>query len=140
MNPKSIIIYTDGGARGNPGPAAIGVTIHGKRYNEYIGETTNNVAEYRAVIFALKKALGTLGVTKARATSLHINTDSELIAKQLMKLYRVKQPHLKPLWLDAQNLMQSFAAVQFIMIPREENKEADALVNEALDNHAMRGI
>lgn len=134
MNQK-IIIYTDGGARGNPGPAAIGVVIGSKRYHEYIGTTTNNVAEYKAVIFALTQALKTLGPKKARQTNLEICTDSELIAKQLLKLYKVKQPHLKPLWQEATNLQKHFASVRFIMIPREENKEADALVNEALDKN-----
>jgi len=132
---NTLVIYTDGGARGNPGPAAIGMVIGAKQYHEYIGETTNNVAEYRAVIFALTKAHKTLGAKKAKTTHLEINTDSELIAKQLMKLYKVKQPHLKLLWQEATDLQKNFASVRFIIIPREENKEADALVNDALDKN-----
>lgn len=132
---NTLIIHTDGGARGNPGPAAIGVVIGNKRYHEYIGTTTNNVAEYKAVIFALTKILKTLGLKKARQTNLEIYTDSELIAKQLLKLYKVKQPHLKPLWQEAVNAQKHFASVRFVIIPREENKEADALVNEALDKN-----
>lgn len=132
---QTLIIYTDGGARGNPGPAAIGVVIGNKRYRGCIGETTNNVAEYTAVIFALTQTLKTLGLKKAQRTNLEINTDSELIAKQLMKLYKVKQPHLKSLWQEAINVQKNFASVRFVIIPREENKTADALVNEALEEN-----
>lgn len=135
----TIIIHTDGGARGNPGPAAIGITIESplwpqkKCYGEYIGETTNNIAEYRAVIFALEKTLKLLGKEKAKEVHLKINTDSELIARQITGLYKVKMPHLKPLHFEASTLRKNFAAVDFIIIPREKNKEADALVNETLD-------
>lgn len=135
MPHNTLIIHTDGGARGNPGPAAIGVVIDNKHYHEYIGTTTNNVAEYKAVIFALIQALKTLGPKKAKQSNLEMYTDSELIAKQLLKLYKVKQPHLKPLWQKATNMQKHFASVRFVIIPRKENKEADALVNEALDKN-----
>ncbi len=140
MNQK-ISIHTDGGARGNPGPAAIGVVIQGapwpkaKCYGNYIGETTNNVAEYQAVIFGLKKAARLLGKNEAKKTNVEIHTDSELIARQMMREYKVKMPHLKPLFLKASELLKNFASVAFIIIRREKNKEADALVNEALDKN-----
>ena len=127
-----IIIYTDGGARGNPGPAAIGVTIGEQGFKEYIGETTNNVAEYKAVIFALRKTHELLGAESHDAT-LMIHTDSELIAKQMMGLYKIKQEHLKELNDEAQALRKPFKAVEFVIIRRERNTQADALVNEALD-------
>src|SRR3989338_127475 len=140
MNNK-IIIYTDGGARGNPGPAAIGVVVHGefvepigtKKYAETIGETTNNVAEDQALIFGLKKARQLLGKEKAKEANIEIRTDSELIAKQLKGEYRVKEDDLKPLFIDVWNLKQDFKTVEFVHIPREKNREADELVNKALD-------
>ncbi len=127
-----VIIYTDGGARGNPGPAAIGVTIGEKGFKEYIGEATNNVAEYKAVILALRKTHELLGGKSAKAT-LMIHTDSELIARQMMGLYKIKQAHLKELNNEAQILRKPFKAVEFVIIRREKNTKADALVNEVLD-------
>lgn len=134
MEKNKLVIYTDGGARGNPGPAAIGVVVGDRKFREYIGETTNNVAEYKAVIFALKKSLELLG-EKSRKTILEINLDSELIANQLKGDYRVKHENLKPLFLESINLMKNFKKVLFNLIPREENKEADKLVNQELDSH-----
>lgn len=133
MEKNKLIIYTDGGARGNPGPAAIGVVIGSKDYREYIGEATNNVAEYKAVIFALKKSLELLG-EKSRNTVLEINLDSELIVNQLKGDYRVKHENLKPLFLESINLMKNFKKVLFNLIPREKNKGADKLVNQELDS------
>jgi ribonuclease HI len=128
-----VIIYTDGGARGNPGPAAIGVVI-GDIYHhgEYIGETTNNVAEYSALLHALKKAKS-LYKDSLGSTELEIRMDSELIVKQMRGEYRVKNEGLRPLFLDIQKLIPEFHHVSFHHIPREKNKEADALVNKALD-------
>lgn len=131
-NPK-LIIHTDGGARGNPGPAAIGVVIGSKKYGEYIGEATNNVAEYQAVIFALKKTKALLGRNKAKETEIVVHTDSELLARQLNRKYKVQDEDLKPLFVDVLNLVMDFKSVEFKHIPREKNKEADRLLNEVLD-------
>ncbi len=133
MEESKLIIYTDGGARGNPGPAAIGIIINSEGFRDYIGETTNNVAEYKAVIFALKKSLELLG-KKSKETTLEINLDSELIANQLKGDYRVKHENLKPLFLESLNLMKNFKKVLLNLIPREKNSEADKLVNIELDS------
>jgi len=130
---NKLIIYTDGGARGNPGPAAIGVVVGDKHYSEAIGNTTNNVAEYKAVIFGLKKAKSLLGGKKAEETEVEVRSDSELIVSQMNGKYKIKEEGLKPLFIDVWNLKQDFKSVIFKHIPREENKKADALVNRALD-------
>ena len=133
---NEIIIYTDGGARGNPGPAAIGIVIGApvnKNYSEQIGKTTNNVAEYKAVIFALKKAKSLLGGSKAIETKIEIRSDSELLVNQLNGKYKIKDEDLQPLFIKVWNLKQDFLRVQFVHVPREKNKEADRLVNQALD-------
>ncbi len=130
---QKLIINTDGGARGNPGPAAIGAVVDGHEYGEYIGKTTNNVAEYKAVIFALKKAKALLGGKKAEAAEVEIRADSELLVKQLTGQYKIKEESLKPLFIDVWNLKQDFKSITFKHVPREENKKADALVNRALD-------
>ncbi|MFH0712478.1 MAG: ribonuclease HI family protein [Candidatus Jorgensenbacteria bacterium] len=128
-----LIIYTDGGSRGNPGPSAIGVVAGDKNYSEAIGNTTNNVAEYRAVIFALKKAKALLGGEKAKETELEIRSDSELLVSQVKGEYKIKDKELQPLFVEVWNKMQNFKKVNFVLIPREKNKGADALVNRALD-------
>ncbi len=139
---KKLIIYTDGGARGNPGPAAIGVVIQetsdkkqgtSKYYGEAIGNTTNNIAEYKAVIFGLKKAKSLLGGKKAEETEVEVRSDSELIVNQMNGDYKIKEESLKPLFIDVWNLKQDFKSVSFVHIPREKNREADKLVNQALD-------
>jgi ribonuclease HI len=130
---KRLIIYTDGGARGNPGPAAIGVVVGNKTYGEKIGKTTNNVAEYQAVIFALKKSKALLGKKKAAETELEINLDSDLLAKQLNGEYKIHDKDLQPLFMEVWNLRLDFKNVKFRHIPREQNKAADRLVNRALD-------
>ncbi len=142
-----LTIYTDGGARGNPGPAAIGVVIGdpsnklgaGKEYAEAIGETTNNIAEYKAVIFALKKAKQLIGKEQSKETEIEIRSDSELIVNQLNGDYKIKEEDLKPLFIEIWNLKQNFKKVTFIHIPREKNKIADILLNKALDkqNHKL---
>lgn len=138
-NSKRVIIYTDGGARGNPGLAAIGVVISdtrqatSKEYSEQIGNTTNNVAEYKAVIFALKKAKHLLGGEVAAKTELEVRSDSELVVSQLRGEYKIKDEDLQPLFVEVWNLKQDFKKVDFKLIPREKNKEADRLVNRALD-------
>ncbi|MBM3281391.1 MAG: ribonuclease HI family protein [Candidatus Harrisonbacteria bacterium] len=129
---KKLVIYTDGGARGNPGPAAIGVTIDDRHYKEYIGETTNNEAEYRAVIFALTEA-GKIVKEKKDEYGLQFFLDSELVVKQLNREYKVKQAHLKVFWDEIQALRAKFKVVTFTHVRREQNKVADKLVNEVLD-------
>lgn len=130
---NKLIIHTDGGVRGNPGPAAIGVVVGEKSYGEAIGNTTNNIAEYKAVIFGLKKAKSLLGGKKAEGTEIEVRSDSELIVSQMNGRYKIKEDSLKPLFIDVWNLKQDFKSVAFIHIPREKNREADKLVNQALD-------
>lgn len=130
---KKIVIYTDGGARGNPGPAAIGVLIGRRKYKERIGRTTNNVAEYEAVVFALNKLKNLLGKKGIKEVEVEIKLDSELVSKQLNGKYKIKDVDLIPLFIEIWNTKQEFKKVGFTHIPREENKEADKLVNEALD-------
>ena len=127
------LIYTDGGSRGNPGPAAIGAVVGHKEYGEQIGRTTNNVAEYKAVIFALKKAKQLLTKAKAKQTDVELRTDSELLVKQLNGEYKIKDEDLKPLFIDVWNLRLDFKSVKFIHVTRDKNKTADSLVNRALD-------
>lgn len=130
---QKLIIYTDGGARGNPGPAAIGIVIGSKHYGEYIGESTNNVAEYKAVIFALKKAKQLIGKAKAKETKVEVRMDSELVTHQLNGRYKILDKDLQPLFMEIWNLKLDFKKVDFVYIPREQNKIADKIVNEALD-------
>ncbi|MFA6228017.1 MAG: ribonuclease HI family protein [Patescibacteria group bacterium] len=126
-------IHTDGGARGNPGPAGIGAVIKvGDKQLElkhYIGKATNNQAEYRALILALEHALEN-GVTEAECL-----LDSELVVKQLNREYRVKDKDLGVLFVKVYNLSTKFKKITFKHIYREQNKLADKLVNEAIDNH-----
>lgn len=138
---KKIIIYTDGGARGNPGPAAIGVVVgepsinlgQVKEYGERIEDTTNNVAEYKAMIFGLKKAKHILGGDTAAKSEIELRSDSELIVSQMNRKYKIKDGDLKLLFVELWNLALDFGSVTFVHVPREKNKEADALVNRALD-------
>jgi len=133
MQGKKLIIYTDGGARDNPGPAGIGALIlneQGKpvaRVSKYIGEATNNQAEYSAVIEALKEA------KELGAEELEFYLDSELVVKQLNREYKVKDPDLAPLFLQIYNLSLGFRKTIFKYVPREQNEEADRLVNLAID-------
>lgn len=130
-----IIMYTDGGSRNNPGPAAVGVYIETlrKQYGYFIGEKTNNEAEYEAVILGLKKIKQLIGKDKAREAEIEIYLDSEFVAKQMNHEYKVKEKELQGLFLKVWNLMLDFGKVAFKHIPRERNKVADKLVNEALD-------
>lgn len=132
MPNKRLTTYTDGGARGNPGPAALGVVVKDgdatvAAFGEYLGETTNNVAEYTALIRALETAMG-LG-----ADEVECLLDSELVVKQMNGEYRVKNAGLAPLYLKIWNLSRGFKRVTFRHIRREFNKEADAQVNAAID-------
>ncbi len=136
---KNLSIHVDGGARGNPGPAAVGVYIEDgsgnllKEYNKYLGEETNNVAEYQAAILALKKTKQLFGKKKCKKIQVKLFSDSELLVKHLTHEYKIKNGPLQELFLKLWNLMLDFKEVNIIGVPREENKEADRLVNEALD-------
>lgn len=142
--PQKLIIHTDGGSRGNPGPSAIGVVIKNekgnviKKYGEYLGEKTNNEAEYEAVIFALKKAKALFGKEVAGKMEITIKLDSELVKKQLCGEYKIEEERLFPYFIKIWNLKMDFGKVEFQHIPREQNKEADALVNEALDSQTKK--
>ena len=138
MEKNKIIIHTDGGSRGNPGPAAIGVVMESdsfgkKEFGEYIGETTNNEAEYRAVIFALKKIKSLVGSDKCKDNSAEFLLDSELIVKQLNKEYKLKDKNIQNFFIEIWNLTFDFGEVSFRHIPREKNREADRVVNQVLD-------
>jgi ribonuclease HI len=134
---RKIIINTDGGARGNPGPAGIGVVMVDegglllKEFGEYIGETTNNVAEYQALIRALEETQKLLG-TNAEVP-VEIRMDSELVVRQMEGRYKVKEPTLKLKFLRVKELLQKIPATSFVHVRREQNKRADELVNEAID-------
>ncbi len=128
-----LIIFSDGGARGNPGPAGIGAVLYDENkkiiaeISEYLGETTNNQAEYRALLAALKKAAS----LKAEEVTCYL--DSELVVRQLNREYKVKNKDLAPLFLEVYNLSLSFQKITFKHIPREQNSVADSLANEAMD-------
>ena len=136
---KKIIIYIDGGARGNPGPAAIGVVFCNergqviKKYSQYLGRATNNEAEYKALIFALKKFKALFGKKLAKSSEIEIRSDSELLTKQMRGEYKILNKKIQLLFLEAWNQKLDFKKVRFRLISREKNKEADKLVNEALD-------
>lgn len=136
-----IIIFSDGGSRGNPGPAAIGIWVEtlNKKYGEYIGEATNNVAEYAALIFGLKKVKQLVGKEKAKNCEIECNLDSELVVKQLNHKYKLKEEYIQKNFIEIWNLMLDFGKVNFIHIPREKNKIADELVNKALDEREKQG-
>lgn len=136
---KKIIIYTDGGSRGNPGQSAVGAVFCNennqklKEFFECIGEGTNNVAEYQAVIFALKKFKAVFGKELAKAAEIEIRSDSELMVSQMNGKYKIMEENIQKLFIEVWNLKIDFGKIKFLLIPREKNKEADKLVNEALD-------
>ena len=140
------IIHTDGGSRGNPGPAAIGVVIDAiengvhSEYSEYIGETTNNDAEYKAVVFAFKKLKQIAGKEASAKASVEVWMDSELIVRQLSGEYKVIDKNLQSLFMELWNLRLDFGKIQFKHIPREENQAADRLVNAALDKELNKPL
>ena len=131
-NPK-VVAYVDGAARGNPGPAAAGVVLQSpdgktlKTLSVAIGQHTNNVAEYCALILALQEAL-MLG-----AREVHVYTDSELVTRQFNGEYKIKEPSLKALFCLADHLRGAFKKLAVTHVPREKNKLADAEANRALD-------
>jgi len=128
-----VTIFTDGGARGNPGPAAAGIVIKDENnhildaYGEYLGEQTNNFAEYSALISGLKRA------KELGATEVECILDSELVTKQMLGQYKVREPSLQKLFIQAYNASSQFKKVKYQHTLRENNKEADKMVNEILD-------
>ncbi|PIP92394.1 hypothetical protein COW77_00025 [Candidatus Wolfebacteria bacterium CG18_big_fil_WC_8_21_14_2_50_39_7] len=133
---SKVVIYADGGARNNPGPAAIGVVIGEKEYSKFLGQATNNEAEYQAVIFALKKVKQLIGKGKSKSTEIEIKSDSELLISQLNGQYKIKEKNLVPFFIEIWNLKQNFGEVKFSQISREENKRADLLVNRELNSQS----
>ena len=130
---NKLITYSDGGARGNPGPAGIGFVMYDtsgkllKKFKHYLGVATNNQAEYQALIAALREA-NRLGFDRVVCY-----LDSELVVRQLTGKYKIKEAGLKPLAAEALALTRKFLQVDFVHVPREKNKLADQLVNEVLD-------
>jgi len=132
-------LYCDGASRGNPGPAGAGAVLYDPRgelaaqQEEYLGQATNNVAEYRALLLGLKLA------RDLQVPRLRILADSQLLVRQLTGRYRVKSPHLFPLWQQARKELQNFEACAIAQVPRAENQEADALANRAIDLKSASG-
>jgi len=145
---NKIKMYTDGGARNNPGPAGIGVWISSqggftgnldRKYSKYIGEKTNNDAEYEALIFGLKQLKKDLGKKKSKKSKVHCFLDSELVVKQMNHEYKLKKRKIQRYFIEIWNLMLEFKLVEFEHILREKNKVADGLVNEAIDAELKQG-
>jgi ribonuclease HI len=134
---NEITIYTDGAAKGNPGPAGIGFVAHRPdgtvffKHFRYIGEATNNVAEYTAFIEGLKKAVEK-GIARVRVAS-----DSELLVRQMLGVYKVKNPHLKKLYDKAAGLIAQFEYFEIFHVDRTRNAEADELANRAIKQHNL---
>lgn len=134
---KRLVIYVDGGSHGNPGPSGIGVIVCNEKgdvvrnISKFIGETTNNVAEYTALIYGLQEAL------ILKADEVIINTDSELLAKQLNKEYKIKDKGLKPLYEQVLHLLTGFKKHEIKRIDRSENKGADRLANKAVGEESL---
>jgi ribonuclease HI len=126
-------LSTDGGARGNPGPAAYGYVLEAEdgtvlaAHGETIGVATNNVAEYRALVAGLEKAL------EVQVDEVDVVSDSELLVKQMRGEYKVKNPALRELWEEATDLARKLRSARYTAVRREHNELADRLVNEALD-------
>ena len=138
---KQIVINTDGGARGNPGPAGVGVVIADgkgavlKEFSKYVGEQTNNWAEYEAVSLALGELKKIVPKPQRTNTHIEIRMDSELAVKQFNEEYQVKDEALQLQFMKVHNLRVSeFPQLTFVHVPREKNKEADRLANEAMDS------
>jgi len=130
---KKLILYLDGASRGNPGPAGIGILILDKKrkkikeISKYIGETTNNIAEYNALIYGLDEA------QMLKADQVVLNMDSELVVRQLNGEYRVKDNDLKLFFEKALHILKGFDSFEINHIDREKNKEADRLANKAIN-------
>ncbi|MCD6336575.1 MAG: ribonuclease HI family protein [Candidatus Latescibacteria bacterium] len=132
-------IYVDGASKGNPGPAAIGVAIYDAdrvvfEEGRYVGKMTNNMAEYRALVFGLEKAI------ELEARHVVVLSDSELMVRQMIGLYRVKSERLCPLYEQARALCKSLESFKIRHIPRTQNKRADALASQAIMLHRVRSV
>jgi ribonuclease HI len=130
---KSLEIYIDGASKGNPGPSGIGVVICKnqetiKNISSYIGHATNNIAEYTALLYGLQEAL------KLHAENVAINTDSQLLYRQIKKIYKIKNHNILGLYNQSIHLMSGFKNVSINNIPRQENRGADKLANQAIKN------
>ena len=141
MNPtRSCEVFIDGASRGNPGPSGIGVVFldahgaAGRRLSRYIGETTNNVAEYLALLYALQQAL------RDGYTALTVHTDSELLARQLNGQYRVRDPRLRLFHDLALELVKGFARFSIQHIPRSRNAQADRLAGAAVKGRQNKTV
>ena len=136
---SKFIVYSDGGSRGNPGDAAIGVVIQEeggtlkKEYNEYIGHATNNEAEYKAAIFGLRKLKQLVGGEKLQTAKVEMRVDSELLERQINGHYKIMEPELQRLFVELWNLKLDFPDLKFKHVRRGKNQGADRLVNAALD-------
>lgn len=134
---KRLVIYTDGASHGNPGPSGIGVVVCDekggtiKNVSKYIGETTNNIAEYTALIYGLQEAL------ILRADEVIINVDSELLAKQLKKEYKIKDAALKVLYGQVEHLLSGLGRFEINRIDRSLNKGADRLADKAVGKESL---
>lgn len=132
------ILYADGGSRGNPGPAGAGALVRDEEgtqvvtVSEYLGIATNNIAEYTAVLRALQGLQKLLGAHSTHAT-VEARLDSQLVVRQMNGEYKIKHPNIVPLARQVQELGSSFKSVSFVHVYREDNKEADALANSAMD-------
>lgn len=140
---RRVVIYTDGGARGNPGPAGIGAVILDedgavlKEISEYIGEQTNNVAEYTALIRALEECKKLFG-SALREMNIEVRMDSELVVRQISGVYKVKEPALKEKFSEVARMrLEDVPNIIVTHVYREKNKHADLLVNRAIDAHAQ---
>ena len=134
------IIFTDGGARGNPGPAGAGAVIKDAsgaiigEYSEPLGHNTNNFAEYSAVLLGLKELKKLVKKELRKKVGVEVRLDSELVARQMNNIYAIKEETLFPLYIAVHNMLVSeFPKTTFVHVPREKNKEADRLSNKAMD-------
>jgi len=140
-----IIIHTDGGAVNNPGQAGIAAVIKlpnellWREYCQSIGETTNNIAEYQAVIFALRKVKKLIGNKNCKNAKIKLYSDSQLLINHLNGKYKLKEKSLFPLFVEIWNLKQDFGEVDFSYVPREKNKQADRLVKKAIEKNPRKG-
>ena len=137
---EKIVMYSDGGSRGNPGPSALGVYIEtlDKRFGEFLGTKTNNEAEYAGIVFGLKKIKALLGKEKAKKTAVECRMDSELAMKQMNHIYKIENEKLQPYFLEVWNLMLDFKEVSFVHVRREFNTIADAEANRAMDEAVQK--
>lgn len=138
MKGRAITLRTDGASRGNPGPAGAGALIEAEgtpdriERSEYLGETTNNVAEYRALLLGLRTA------ESLSPSSLTVFSDSELLVRQLRGEYKVKSDRLRPLFRETMRRLRRFPSTRILHVGREENVEADRLANRAIDVHFQK--